>query len=287
MAPLAAEPEEQMEAEAMEPAAMESKMENGGEATAASSYDDAAPILLNSGTIMEAAFLDPAYAGRKGDSEVELRASTALLTNVDPSYKPPPKLSVRTTETVTTSRCGFFQCCKKTEEQVVVKDYDKLTADEKHMLTHGKGLSKKEKARMIKAQEKARRRAELDREKYSKVPGGLLVYRLDTAAHTVSLVSPPSERTNMNTLVQHMVIAAASPGDDKSRRSIRITGEDGTTTILTAVEQRTAIAWMEAIEMMLGNSGRGRRLFGRVSYSFFLCVFFDFDAGVGSTGIFQ
>lgn len=52
----------------------------------------------------------------------------------------------------------------------------------------------------------------------------MLIYRLDTAAHTVSLVSPPSERTNMNTLVQHMVIAAASPGDDKSRRSIRITG---------------------------------------------------------------
>ena len=275
MAPLATEPEEQMEAEAMEPAAMESKMENGGEATAASSYDDAAPILLNSGTIMEAAFLDPAYAGRKGDSEVELRASTALLTNVDPSYKPPQKLSVRTTETVTTSRCGFFQCCKKTEEQVVVKDFDRLTEDEKQMLTHGKGLSKKEKARMIRAQEKARRRAELDREKYSKVPEGMLIYRLDTAAHTVSLVSPPSERTNMNTLVQHMVIAAASPGDDKSRRSIRITGEDGTTTVLTAVEQRTAIAWMEAIEMMLGNSGRGRRLFGRVSY--FFCMFFGFD----------
>lgn len=267
MAPLATEPEEQMEAEAMEPAAMDTKMENGGEATAASSYDDAAPVLLNSGTIMEAAFLDPAYAGRKGDSEVELRASTALLTNVDPSYKPPQKLSVRTTETVTTSRCGFFQCCKKTEEQVVVKDFDRLTEDEKQMLTHGKGLSKKEKARMIRAQEKARRRAELDREKYSKVPEGMLIYRLDTAAHTVSLVSPPSERTNMNTLVQHMVIAAASPGDDKSRRSIRITGEDGTTTVLTAVEQRTAIAWMEAIEMMLGNSGRGRRLFGRSTKS--------------------
>ena len=266
MAPLATEPEQQMEAETMEPTAVNSKVEHGG-ATAASSYDEATPTLLNSGTVMEAAFLDPAYAGRKGDdAEVELRASTALLSNVDPSHKASKKLEVRTTETVTTSRCGFFQCCKKTEEQVVVKDFDSLTEDEKLMLTNGKGMCKKQKARMIKAQEKARRRAELDRKNYGKVPEGILIYRLDTAAHTVSLVSPPTEKTNMNTLVQHMVIAAASPGADTSRRSIRITGEDGSTTVLTAVEQRTAIAWMEAIEMMLGNTGRGRRLFGRVSY---------------------
>ena len=88
----------------------------------------------------------------------------------------------------------------------------------------------------------------------------------------MSLVSPPSAKTNMSTLVQHMVIAAASPGDDTSRRSIRLTGEDGNTTVLTAVEQRTAISWMEAVEMMLGNTSKGRRLFGRVSLKIFLDV---------------
>mmetsp|Transcript_24310 Transcript_24310/g.52667 ORF Transcript_24310/g.52667 Transcript_24310/m.52667 type:complete len:779 (-) Transcript_24310:222-2558(-) len=235
------------------------------EATASPSktaLESSGTMLLNSGTILEAAFVDPAYPGvGKGKDEVELRASTALLSSADRDA--PTKMSVRTTETVTTSRCGFLQCCKNTEEQVVVKEFDALTDEEKKLLTSRKGLSKKEKARLLKAQEKARRRAELDKEKYAGVPEGMLIYRLDTAAHTVSLVSPPSAKTNTDTLVRHMVVAAASPGSDRSRKSILLTGEDGSKTTLTACEQRTAIAWMEAMEMMFNNTGKGRRLFGR------------------------
>ena len=57
-----------------------------------------------------------------------------------------------------------------------------------------------------------------------------------------------------------MVVADAKPGQDKSRRAIDLVGVDGTKATIVACEQRSAIAWLEAIDMMLGHKGRGGKV---------------------------
>lgn len=226
---------------------------------AGSEPEDADDFVPNSGTVLEAAFVDPAYAGN-GSSSVDLQAPPSKLLTSSGVSNP----SVRTRETVTTSRCGLLQCCKNTEEQVVVKPYSELSPNEKAILhSSTTKMSEKDRARMIRAQEKAMRQAQRDRERYNDVPDGLLIYRLDTHAHAISLVSAPSAKTNEKTLLMHMIVASAMPGPERTRKTIILTGVDGTRAVLTACEQRTAISWLEAIEMMLGNTGKGRSFFGR------------------------
>jgi len=53
-------------------------------------------------------------------------------------------------------------------------------------------------------------------------------------------------------LLKEIVVTGARPSPDKSRRSIVLTGDRGETHTLVACEQRTAIAWMEALDMVLG-----------------------------------
>ena len=78
-------------------------------------------------------------------------------------------------------------------------------------------------------------------------------------------MSQPSSNTNMDTLVEEMIVAHAAPSRDKSRRGIQLRSIDGIKTTLVACEQRTAIAWMEALEMMMGNRGAGRRDMGKTN----------------------
>lgn len=258
------------------------------------------------GTILEAAFVDPAYSWPPKDGEgrnaIELQASTALLTSVrsrdeedvlsddDLKSSPstiieeptPPKLSrtkqVTTVETTYSSRCGFFKLCKKAEDQVVhthtveeplgddeaaikkqqYEDAKRAAAQRKAE----KKLKKKERLKLRKEREEALRRAERDRTKYSRVPEGIFVYRLDTAAKTVTLLSGPSSNTDLDALLRHMVVAAVSPSADKTRRGICLTGVDGTHATLVACEQRTATAWLEAMDMMLGKTSTKKRGLG-------------------------
>ena len=261
------------------------------------------------GTILEAAFVDPAYSWPPKDGEgrnaIELQASTALLTSVetreaaaDSPYDfemgsdgdllsinsfesentadiKPPKMSrtkvVTTTETTYTHRCGFLKCCRKADEHVIntenveeplseeeaarrFREYEDAKLAARRRKEEGK-LKKKERARLRMERKMAKRRAERDREKYSRVPEGILVYRLDTAAGTVTLLSGLSSNTDESTLMKHMVIAAASPSNDKSRKGICLTGMEGETVTLVACEQRTATAWLEAMDMMMGKVG--------------------------------
>jgi hypothetical protein len=107
-----------------------------------------------------------------------------------------------------------------------------------------------------KARKKARSKEKNQGERYSRVPEGILIYRLDTANHTLSLVSQPSTNTDLTTLVQKMVIASSAPSSDKTRRGIELTGIDGKKATLIACEQRTAISWLEAMDMMTANQQR-------------------------------
>ena len=106
------------------------------------------------GTILEAAFVDPAYSWPpqegEGRNAIELQAATNLLKGVDPASQSvdgsddeddedlvdpePPKIKrktkvVTTTETTTTSRCGFFRCCRS-EDAVVETHLEKEPIDE-------------------------------------------------------------------------------------------------------------------------------------------------------------
>ncbi|KAL7484409.1 hypothetical protein ACHAW6_010050 [Cyclotella cf. meneghiniana] len=253
----------------------------------------------STGTILEAAFVDPAYswppAEGQGKNAIELQASTALIKSASPgedvddddvSLTPslmssdderdavPPRPRFRTKkvtrlESAGKARSSFFFCCKAPEEQVVTQHEvrvneqgDEITDEEATRLqneyTQKRAAAKSSKeerrqqrqARILAKQKKKRREARA-KERYKRVPEGILVYRLDTSDRTVTLVSGPSSNTNMNTLLQKMVVVHAKPSSDKSRRGIVLTGSHGETHELVACEQRTAIAWLESMDMML------------------------------------
>ena len=106
-----------------------------------------------------------------------------------------------------------------------------------------------------KAKERLARRAK----KYTTVPEGILIYRLDTATARLELVSQPSSVHDHaeggtalgSALVYECIVGGVQPAGDKSRRSLQITdATTGRTYILTACEQRTATAWLEAMQLM-------------------------------------
>ena len=83
-----------------------------------------------------------------------------------------------------------------------------------------------------------------------------MIYRLDTSNQTLTLMSQPHPQTKTSDLIQEMVVASASPSYDKSRRGMIIKSIDGQTLNLVACEQRTAISWLESMDLMLANKSR-------------------------------
>jgi hypothetical protein len=218
----------------------------------------------SAGTILEAAFVDPAYdwppADGIGKNAIELQASITLIDDSD---------SVRTTESMkermtipvkptldSAKKSRWWNCCKSGGDEAIVNlaEYENakraaLQARKEHY-----------------AEKKARAKALRKKARYNRVPEGILIYRLDTATQTVSLMSEPHSKTDQATLVVEMIVASARPSPDKTRRGMVLTGVDGTTATLVACEQRTAIAWLEAIDLMLANKVRmGDKV--RISFS--------------------
>jgi hypothetical protein len=246
----------------------------------------------STGTILEAAFVDPAYswppADGVGKNAIELQASTALIKSVSPGDAADDEISLtpslmssddeggentsrprfrtkRITERESTKK-GFL-CCKTTEDQVItneirVDDQGNEVTDEEAMRLQSeytknrtlaksnKAARKKEREARIALKKKKKRRENRAKERYKRVPEGILVYRLDTSDRTVTLVSGPSSNTNLDTLLESMVVVHAKPSGN-SRRGILLTGSNGETHELVACEQRTAIAWLESMDMML------------------------------------
>jgi len=232
------------------------------------------------GTILEAAFVVPGrlwpQEDGQGKNAIELQASTVLLQNIDAgtrdfhddAMKEPDMLKLKTrhkivttTETVTTYRCGFFKCCKSSNstvnthnENLPVTPEEKSRYKEEFLQRKALRCSlRKEKERKA----KQRRRQRYNKEKYARVPEGMVIYRLDTFNRTLRLMSNHSSNIQKDKMVVEMIISGARPGVDKSRRVILLSGEGGEIVELVACEQRTAIAWMEALDMMLGNRRRG------------------------------
>lgn len=203
------------------------------------------------GTILEAAFCDPAYQWPppegEGKNAIELQASINLLDDTN---------SVHTTESEkarmaippkpqTSSSKKWWKCCSDIDSAV-------MTLQEYEIAKRNALKARKEHHLVKKGRAKAYRKAN----RYNRVPEGIFIYRLDTASQTLTLMSEPHSKTDVTELVTEMVIASARPSPDKSRKGMLLTGVDGHTVSLVACEQRTAIAWMEAIDLMLANKRR-------------------------------
>ena len=184
------------------------------------------------GTILEAAFVDPAYdwppPDGVGKNAIELQASINLIDDDD---------SVRTTESQKQRMTipekpnmddlkggkkrgcfGFLNCCKSGGDAAIMDlaEYENakraaLQARKEHY-----------------AEKKARAKQLRMKSRYSRVPEGIQIYRLDTATQTISLMSEPHSKTDVKKLVHEMVVASARPSPDKSRRGMILTGVDGT-----------------------------------------------------------
>uniref|UniRef100_A0A7S2M2M7 Uncharacterized protein n=1 Tax=Skeletonema marinoi TaxID=267567 RepID=A0A7S2M2M7_9STRA len=239
------------------------------------------------GTIFEAAFVDPAYtwppAEGQGKNAIELQASTALIKSVAPNDRldeldddevsltpsmmssddegaaasPRSRRNVQTTTTTTKKK--RFGCCKSSNEQIISANssndlVSKSSSFGSRFQKGSKAERRAERQRRIIAKKKKRRREARARERYRRVPEGILIYRLDTSDRTITLVSGPSSNTDMNTLMTKMVVINAKPSSDISRRGIILTGVRGEIHTVVACEQRTAIAWLESMDMMLASS---------------------------------
>lgn len=256
-------------------------MEGGGGENAASAAEESAPppnmIQPNAnmagesdgattakfgsyGTVLEAAFVDPAYtwppAEGEGRNAIELQASVSLLNEGRGGDGDDD--SVATTESerqrmlippkprqVTDKPARWWNCCRST-------DVDMMTVQEWEATRKKAIHARKEHYAMKKARSKEYRK----KNRYHRVPEGIMIYRLDTSNQTLTLMSQPNPKTDTSALVQEMVIASAAPSYDKSRRGMVLKSVDGKTLNLVACEQRTAISWLETMDMMLANKGR-------------------------------
>eukprot|EP00529_Nitzschia_sp_RCC80_P010450 CAMPEP_0113514054 /NCGR_PEP_ID=MMETSP0014_2-20120614/40199_1 /TAXON_ID=2857 /ORGANISM="Nitzschia sp." /LENGTH=798 /DNA_ID=CAMNT_0000410515 /DNA_START=22 /DNA_END=2418 /DNA_ORIENTATION=- /assembly_acc=CAM_ASM_000159 len=214
----------------------------------------------STGTILEAAFVDPAYQwpppDGAGKNAIELQASVNLVDDNDSvrttesqkermSFPPKPDILNEQGSGQSSSRWSWWNCCRNQEDAVIeIRGYEKAK--------RAAMKARKEHYTEKKARAKLLRR----KNRYNRVPEGIIIYRLDTSTQTLTLMSEPHVKTDTTSLVSEMVVANARPSPDRTRRGMQLTGSDGTVLTLVACEQRTAIAWMEAIDMMVANKTR-------------------------------
>jgi hypothetical protein len=196
--------------------------------------------LAAEGTILEAAFVDPAYPwppiDGQGRNAIELQATIQLMqtpADDDVSYAttdslrrrmvmpakpvPPPPVKQR-----------WWQCCKSMDEVVVdTKEYEEqrmkaLEAQQEYAQLKSKRTENKPSSAAPEPGEDV-----VEEQRYARVPEGILIYRLDTSTHQLKLMSSPHADTNLVTLITDMIVTQATASSDPSRRGMDLTGEDG------------------------------------------------------------
>ena len=199
------------------------------------------------GTTLEAAFVDPAYDWPPKEGEgrhaLELEASKDLIESngevkPEPEVKPVPKAAPPA------KKSGGGCCAGKSSTTDAVVDPAAEEALSREVVVKEEEDEKEE----------APEEEPVPVDKYKRVPEGILIYQLDTLNHTVTLMSSPNSKTDVENLFSEMIVSAASPSNDDHRRGICLTGIDGSHATIVACEQRTAISWLEAIEMMLSHN---------------------------------
>lgn len=222
------------------------------------------------GTVLEAAFVDPAYTWPppegEGKNAIELQASVNLLDDADSvkttdSQRERMTIPPRPVPKATPKKKGW-SCCSKANDENLIELHEWELQKKRAMQARQEHYDLK----MERAKEVRRRN------RYNRVPEGILIYQLNTANQTLTLMSQPHSQTDTSCLIEEMVIASARPANGKTRRGMLIKGADGTTATLVACEQRTAIAWMEAIDMMLANKRRLRKSVSTQRLWYIYCV---------------
>lgn len=236
-----------------------------------------------SGTVLEAAFVDPSYQWPPpdgvGKNAIELQASVNLFLDDNESVKTTESQKQRMTipeNPATVSKNGennnrkgrsrWWNCCRGgSGGDTAIIDLAEYEKGKRSALKHRKKhyAGKKARARQLRM-----------KNRYNRVPEGILIYRLDTATQTISLMSDIHDKTDSETLIRDITVTSAKPSSDKSRRGMVLTGivnaydEDLCDNVSTSVnkiqkeisfvacEQRTSIAWLEAIDLMLANKSR-------------------------------
>lgn len=222
------------------------------------------------GTILEAAFVDPAYQWPSpegvGKNAIELQASVNILLDDNESVKTTESQKERMTIPKNPAQAKknggrFWNCCRTGGDSAILSlaEYEK---SKRSALKHRKKHY---------AEKKGRAKALRMKNRYNRVPEGILIYRLDTATQTISLMSETHSKTDTETLCRDITVVSARPSPDKSRRGMVLKGivnagdddENGDSgnknskeITLVACEQRTAISWLEAIDLMLANKQR-------------------------------
>jgi hypothetical protein len=221
---------------------------------------------ITQGTILEGAFVDPAYtwppADGMGKNAIELQASLQLMSDGDagsvfttdsarermaPPDRPVPKKG----------RFGRLLCCRGSTDAVVSAEQMRVYEERKLLARQARKVHMDSKQKHNQQKERAARRAK----KYQTVPEGILIYRLDTVTGSLQLVSQTHDKTDEDSLLYECLVETADAFPDKSRRAIVITDTNGTQYTLTACEQRTATAWLEAIHLMAAKIHSGNRGF--------------------------
>jgi hypothetical protein len=255
--------------EAAQRSELAAKYRNDGVQEAPSSSSSRKGNAGSKGTILEAAFVDPAYAWPPADGQgknaIELQASMKLMKDDDSVFTTDSaKERMRSPRKPSNyyKKKGIFGCCRS-GDAAVNSDEMRAYEEQKILAREAKQQHLLAKQEHYKNKERAARRAS----KYTTAPEGILIYRLDTGTNRLELVSQPHANTDLETVVQDCTVMAAAPGPDKSRRALEITDEHGVTHVLTACEQRTATAWLEAMHLMHAKTGRRGLggLFRRVS----------------------
>jgi len=226
------------------------------------------------GTVLEAAFVDPAYQWPSpdgvGKNAIELQASVNIMLDDNDSIRTTESQKERMTipekPPLSEKKAKWWNCCKSGGDSAILSlaEYE---AAKRAALKHRKKHY---------ASKKARAKEMRMKDRYNRVPEGILIYRLDTATQTISLMSETHSNTDEETLCRELTIVSAKPSPDKTRRGMILTGivagvsdeenndeSDGEEkkrrtkeVTLVACEQRTAIAWLEAIDLMLANKQR-------------------------------
>lgn len=231
----------------------------------------------SAGNLLEAAFVDTAYTWPpeegQGKNAIELQASLSLI-----QEEPDDTSSVQTTQSLRQRMVipskpkpkRWWQCCRSSDavaQQVYETQKREAVAARQEYHTQKQSKRKQKEREMRK------------KDRYNRVPEGILIYRLDTSTNKLTLMSSPHDRTDLETLIQEITITNVLPSPDKSRRGIILTDDNGHTHTLLACEQRTATAWIEAIHLMLAKQRNGGLFRSKVS---FLLVFVVYGTNIST-----
>ncbi len=241
----------------------------GGQKRQNAADETSLSLAFPSGTILEAAFVDPAYSWPPKDGEgqnaIELQASVALLNEFldDSSIKTTETMRARMTpparpnpsaivEVVAPKAKKGWQCCGKQADTGAVTAVDPMIEYRAQKAAADKARQEHAKIKREKIRQKEKEFRKKNR--YNRVPEGILIYRLDTSTQQLSLMSEPHTRTDRTKLIREMRIVQTRPSPDRSRRGLEVVGVDGRVVTLVACEQRTATAWWEAMHLMLAKN---------------------------------